>query len=244
MDIPGNFHHYYGQSVNQWRDSERKIAKLFIKMDNNYDGTIDIADPADGGAFKSTPPGCMLGVGELSKCLIRLNPYRVEFDGEIVVTLEVAGINRGDESGEFRSFEEEQASVGHVRVWADPSKKQLLLDSADPHRRFVEWLPKWNTYPYNLPNEVPRIVFVEGTSVSPRYLGDLRLLITIAQRVPGSKREDYLESRKKLLKGFRTSFDHILLTVVKSPVRKEFINNNAEAVWWYPDSSGVLRLEK
>ena len=244
MDIPGDFHKYYGQQVNQWNDSERKVAKIDLDMDLNYDGCIDNSDPADGGGFETTPPGCMIGVGEMTKCVIRVLPYRVDMDGEVVVTLEIAGINRGDASGEFASFEQETASVGHVRVWRDKDRKELLLDSSDPNRRFVEWFPHYHTYPYNMPNEVPRTVFVEGVGASPKYLGDLRLLCTVSQRAPGTKREQYMETRKKLLKSFRTTFDHILLTITKKPVAKEFINHNAEAVWWYPDSSGVLRLEK
>ena len=244
MDLPADFHHYYGQQVNQYKDIERKIAKLDLDMDLNYDGYIDNLDPADQGAFESTPPGAMIAAGEMTKALIRLTPYRVDYDGEVVVTFEIAGINRAVSSGEFQSFQEEQASVGHVRVWRDPQRRQLLLDSADPNKRYVEFLPDFHTYPYNLPTVVPRCIYVEGVSVSPRFLGDLRLLVTCTHRAPGSNREGFSESRKRLFRAFRTSFDHILLTIVKEPVRKEFINNNAEGVWWHTDSSGVMRLEK
>jgi hypothetical protein len=36
------------------------------------------------------------------------------------------------------------------------------------------------------------------------------------------------------IKSFRTTFDHLLLTVQKQPTTKEFINNNNEGVWVAP----------
>ena len=47
----------------------------------------------------------------------------------------------------------------------------------------------------------------------------------------GGTRKGFAASRKKLFKRFRTSFDHILLTVSGTPHRKEFVNANAERVW-------------
>lgn len=251
MDLPASFHRYYGQRVNQWRDSERYIAKLDIDGDMNYDGTIDNSDPADNGAFEATPPGLVVGEGELTKILIRFSPYRINFKGEVVLGLEVAGVNRAIQSGQFDSFEEEISSTGRIRVWADPQRTQLLLDSADPEKRYYEWVVDDQAYPANLPGVYPRLVYVEGVSVAGAigpngksvivsekggmpplgYAGDLRLLMTVSHREAGGSRENYGEYRKKALKAFRTSFDHILFTVRKQPQPKGFINNNAEGVW-------------
>ena len=230
-DLPGDFHKYYGQRINYYKDAERRIAKLDLDADLNYDGTIDNEDPADNGAFEQTPPGLVVARGELSKLLIRLRPYRVDFKGEAVVTLEVAGINRGHKSGEFTSFEDEQASAGQVRVWRDATKTQLLIDSSDPAKRFVEWVVDDHKYPANLPGIVPRTVYVEGVQTSGRYVGDVRLLVTVSHRNTGGDREGFLKSRPKLFKRFRTSFDHILLTISDHAQPKEFINANAEKVW-------------
>ena len=87
-DAPSSFHKYFGQRVNSWRDAERQIAKLDIDADMNQDGMIQNIDPADGGAFEATPPGMILGVGELTRFIIRLLPYRVDFEGEVVVGLQ------------------------------------------------------------------------------------------------------------------------------------------------------------
>lgn len=247
-DIPGDFHKYYGQRVNSWKDRERQIAKLDMDADLNYDGRIDNSDPADNGAFQNTPPGLVVGVGEMSRFLIRLTPYRVDFDGEVVCTLEVEGINRAHKTGEFASLEEEMASVGHIRVWRNPDRKELLLDSRDPAKRTVEFTTQYKTYPYNLPITVPRSVYVEGVKASPQFTGDVRLLVTVAHRSTG-KEPVYVEGpvssgksaakepvpvaeRAKLgIKSFRTSFDHILITVRNNPMDKEFINGNNEGVW-------------
>lgn len=241
-DLPGSFHRYYGQYRNQFRDQERRIARIDLDADLNYDGTIDNSDPADSGAFEQTPPGLVIGEGESSKFIIRLTPYRVDYEGAAVVTMEVVGINRGDKTGEFASLDEEIAQTSQVRVWADAGKRKLLLDSQDPARRWVEWSIESESYPANIPNIVPRTVYVEGVSANGSYPGDCRVLVTVSHRgkneaappveyggktiVAPEKKEE-----NKFFKRFRTSFDHILVTVTPEPQHKEFINNNAESVW-------------
>jgi hypothetical protein len=231
MDLPSSFHKYFGQRVNNWRDSERAVAKVDLDADLNYDGVINNNDPQDGGAFEGTPPGLQVGVGEMSRMILRVVPYRVDFDGEVVVSLELSGINRSTASGEFGSFEEEVNATGRVRVWKDPERKVLLLDSADPNRRYVEFSTQYREYPYNLPNVIPRSVFVEGIKSSDLFEGDIRVLLTCSHRAPGTDPAAFAESRRKLLKSFRTTFDHVLVTVRPAPIEKEFINNNAEGNW-------------
>jgi len=233
-DLPGDFHKYYGQRSTLYRDKERKLAKLDIDGDMNYDGTIDNWDPADNGAFQQTPPGLVIGKGELSKLIIRLTPYRVDFRGEAVVTLEVAGINRSKKSGSFSDLDDELSSTGAIKIWRDLSRKELLIDSTDPKKRFHEWVVDDTKYPANLPGIVPRTVYVEGINPSPKFIGDIRILVTVSHRDRGSSRENFNTSRKKLLKRFRTSFDHLLLTVNPKPHQKEFVNAHAEKVWAKP----------
>ena len=233
-DLPGDFHKYYGQRSTLYRDKERKLAKLDIDGDMNYDGTIDNWDPADNGAFQQTPPGLVIGKGELSKLIIRLTPYRVDFRGEAVVTLEVAGINRSKKSGSFIDLDDELSSTGAIKIWRDLTRKELLIDSTDPKKRFYEWVVDDTKYPANLPGIVPRTVYVEGINPSPKFIGDIRILVTVSHRHHGSSRENFSASRKKLLKRFRTSFDHLLLTVNPKPHHKEFVNANAEKVWAKP----------
>ena len=250
-DVPADFHKYFGQRVNSWRDRERQIAKLDLDADLNQDGVLSNTDPADGGAFEATPPGLLLGEGEMTRLVIRLLPYRVDFDGEVVVTLEVEGINRASRTGEFQSLNDELNAMGHIRVWRDNTKKQLLLDSRDPDKRTVEFSTDYKTYPYNLPLAVPRFVFIEGVKSSPVHIGDIRLLCTVSHRSPYTQQRLAAEmskvstaakqpvvvapDEKKLgVKSFRTSFDHMLITVQKEPKFKEFINGNNEGAWIPP----------
>ena len=246
-DVPASFHKYFGQRVNSFLDSERQIAKLDMDADMNHDGLIQNNDPADSGAFEATPPGMILGVGELTRFLIRLLPYRVDFEGEVVVTLEVEGINRGVKSGDYATLDEELSSMGHIRVWKEREKKTLLLDSRDPAKRVAEFTTQYKTYPYNLPIAVPRSVYVEGVKPSPKYIGDIRLLCTVSHRAPqtaeqraamtAAKQPQPVAAKQSILaniKSFRTSFDHILLTVQPKPTLKQFINDNNAGVWVAP----------
>jgi hypothetical protein len=138
--------------------------------------------------------------------------------------------------------------MGHVRVWRDKDKKELLLDSKDPSKRVVEFTTQYKTYPYNLPLAVPRFVFIEGAKSSPQYTGDIRLLCTVSHRkikdaakpntiaMTAGKTTQLVtpEQGNVNIKSFRTTFDHLLLTVQKQPTTKEFINNNNEGVWVAP----------
>ncbi|WAC19641.1 hypothetical protein OVA24_20690 [Luteolibacter sp. SL250] len=231
MDLPTTFHKYYGQNANHYKDAEKKIAKIDVDGDLNYDGVVSNTDPGDNGAFEGTPPGLVLGVGEMSKLVLRLAPYRADFEGEVVVTLEVAGINRASKTGTFETFEDEQASTGRIRVWKDASKSVLLVDSGKSDRLVHEFIMDASQYPANLPGVVPRTFYVEGVRPSGEFTGDVRLLTTVSFRPHGSTAQSYAESRKTLLKPFRTSFDHMLFTVRSQPAKKDFINNNAEGVW-------------
>ena len=253
LDIPGDTTKYFGQRSNQYRDIGRRLAKVDLDADFNYDGVIDNDDPADNGAFQQTPPGLVLGKGELSKLVIRLSPYHLDFRGQAVVSIQVDGVNRADKTGRFASIEEEMGSVGHIRVWRDASRKELILDSRDPQRRVFEWTIDDNKYPANIPGIVPRTLFAEGVGESGQFSGDIRLLVTVFHRVPGEEPEPVYEDPKSGLsskggvepaetekerdclpdapKRFATSYDHILLTVRPGGHPKEYISENSDGVW-------------
>lgn len=230
LDDPAEHHRYYGKQTGLWLSAAQRVAKVDVDGDMNYDGVISNTDPADSGVFESSPPGLVVGVGELTKIITRIRPYRINADVETVITLEVAGINRADRSGRFSSVEEEIASTGRIRVWKDSEKSELLLDSADPNLRYHEWIADQTVEPFNLPKIYPRLVYVEGVSPSPNYSGDLRLLLTATSRDPGEEREAPDPARRMSRFGL-PAFDHLLLTVRPQPQEKEFINNNAEGVW-------------
>lgn len=247
LDIPGDSNKYFGQRSNQYRDIGRRLAKVDLDADFNYDGTIDNDDPADNGAFQQTPPGLVLGVGELSKLILRIRPYHLDFKGRAVVSIQVGGINRAAKSGLFASPDEERASVGHIKVWSDASRSNLLLDSRDPARRVHEWTIDDYKYPANVPGIVPRSLYVEGISQSGQYNGDIRLLLMVQHRVPGEPAvvdpksglagpKEVVEEEGRTTQGvqfkrFATAYDHILLTVQGGPHPKEYVNGNSEGVW-------------
>lgn len=227
MDLAGDVSRYFGQRANLYRDNNRKLAKLDLDADFNFDGTIDNYDPADNGAFQQTPPGLVVGVGELSKIVIRLTPYKIDYEGRAKVKIQVDGINRDNKSGKFAEGAG-QSAVGHIRLWRDASKKEKILDSRDPNMISFEWTLDQRT-PANL-QVVPRTLYVEGVAPSPRHSGDIRLLISVYDDNPNYSMNPKMDPRR-WIKTFRPSYDHILLTVQGVPHEKAYINNNAEGVW-------------
>ncbi|MCB1227139.1 MAG: hypothetical protein KDK99_15075 [Verrucomicrobiales bacterium] len=228
MDVAGDVSKYFGQRQNLYRDPNRKLAKIDVDGDFNYDGTINNFDPADNGAFQQTPPGLVVGVGELTRVVVRLTPYKIDYEGRAKVRLEVTGINRDAKSGEFDSDEERRNGMGHIIVW-DTNRETKLIDTRDPERLSYEWTIDDRVYPYNL-QIVPRAIYVEGVSPSPRYQGDIRLLMSVTDENP-----NYLVDPKanpvRVARFFRPTYDHILLTVTPTPQEKRYINANAEKVW-------------
>jgi hypothetical protein len=260
LDWAGSYSKYYGQRRHAFMDKERMIAKVDIDGDFNYDGVIDNADPADNGEFQQVPPGLVVGVGELTKVILRIRPYRVDHKGEAAVVLQLDGINRGDVSGKFQTFDEEVASTSQVRVWLEPSRKTLLLDSRDPAKRRVEWTMESTmaeggaVTAANLPHQrFPRAVWVEGIRPHGQWLGDARLLLSVEQREvnddagyakgsaagyskdePDGKVVLYptATSTKPLFARFRSAWDHILLSVVPQPFAKELVSGPSGADTW------------
>jgi hypothetical protein len=156
----------------QYQSISPLMGKVEIRADVDYDAKIDFGDKQLGKEAKFNPYGLMVGSGELTKLLLTAQPNgdrnvtvgepRVTMPFHILVaSLEVRGVNLGDKRGRFKSFEQEVATCGRLLVWLDHNRKYLLLDSADPARRKVEW-PFSSSVP-------PERVFVEG--VMPTHPG-------------------------------------------------------------------------
>ena len=195
-----------------------RLSKIDLDADLDYDGTFDNTSTSEQVQHEFVPPGLELGKGEVSRLLIRFKTYEVAFGGKLVVSLELASVNRETPTGLFEGGATE--ATGQVRVWRDQTRKELLLDSADASKKRIEW-----TFdPEKLSGGIPRTVYIEGVKVAPKSEGDLRLLVMAAHVAEGSN----AETPSSL---FQTAFDHLLVTVRDQPVEKEFINNNVEGVW-------------
>lgn len=197
------------------RATVSRLAKIDLDADLDYDGTLDNDDSSDQGEQEFLPPGLELGAKEVTRVLVRFKAYEPEA-GNLVVALEVSGVNRDSASGAFAG--NAKGAVGRIRVWRDQARKELLLDSGDESKSRVEWR-------YDKEKRaggIPRALYVEGVEASPKFEGDLRLLITAGPAAGGSGASSATH---------QTTFDHVLVTVRAKPVEKEFINNNAEGVW-------------
>jgi hypothetical protein len=236
-DVPDESYSHPGEG--------RLVRKLDLDGDFNYDGIIDNADPTENGEVQEYPPGLVVGVGELTRMLIRLHPHKAALRATTRLELEVIGINRSVASGDFGSLREEIASMGHIRIWADSKRSKLLLDSQKTGSRIWSMvLP--DMYNDSLVN-VPRAIWVEGVKASGAHTGDIRLdvrLIDVRRdRAPApSTGKDFKQVETKqggglIFAGFRPAFDHVLLTVTHNPHKKGFINDNAEHIWSTAESS-------
>ena len=195
----------------------RKLSKIDLDSDLDYDGTFDNSAPAEQFQREFLPPGLEVGVGELTRLLLRFKTYGEVAAGDLVVVLEVSPIDRDSPSGEGgRGF-----ASGRIRVWRDQERRELLLDSGDPSKLRMEW----SFDPGERSGGIPRAVYLEGVGVSPKHDGDLRLLAH-----SGAPEARSAEGGGLGVPALR-AYDHLLVTVREKPVEKEFINNNAEAVW-------------
>jgi hypothetical protein len=127
-----------------------QIGKVKLDVDIDFSGEITGKDRFLGNGAKRNPYGLVIGTNEMTKFAITCIPNqdrrpsvgepntKMDFH-KLVCSLEIQGVNLGDRKGRFASFEEEVAQCGRILVWLDSSRRYLLLDSADPARRRVEW---------------------------------------------------------------------------------------------------------
>lgn len=214
MDDPG-LHDPRFVTATKGREHRAKLSKIDLDSDLDYDGTFDNSSPSGQFQREFIPPGLEVGVGELTRLLLRFKTYEELAAGALAVVLEVSPIDREISLGTAGN----DAATGRVRIWQDQERKELLLDSMDPERRRFEW-----TFdPAKISGGIPRTVYLEGVAVSPKHEGDLRLLVHSGPPAVVDASADELTAQP--------AFDHLLVTVREKPVDKDFINNNAEAVW-------------
>lgn len=225
MDLPGQFDKYFGmQPGSKLQKSLKPLSKIDMDGDLNYDGVISNYDSTDNGSREDIFPGLQIGVGELTKLVIRYKTYEKDYPGHLFVQLTVSGVNRFSANGKYSTDEEELDSIGRIKVWAEKDKKTLLLDSGDASKRVAEWKVDKDSLKVGLPGPLPRTVYVEGVGASQKFEGDLRLLISSSH----SLSEGEARSPSSI---YRTAFDHMLFTIREEPVPKGFVNDNAEGVW-------------
>ena len=201
-DLEAGFEAAHAELIKGYQDSNRKVFKFDIDCDSNRDGVIG---EDDNGWLESTPPGFVMVAGEMQRLRLRLSTYFPYFPGNATARLEVCGINRDNQKGEFASIEEEIGATGRIIVWEDKSKKRKLLDSANASMRTVEWMIQPG---YIIPGRtgLPTELFVEAVRPSGKYTGDLRLLATLFPAPPASPDIPNVK--------FRSTFDHILFTIL------------------------------
>ena len=175
-----------------------------LLYDINRDGKINLKDNQKAYALqKNTTPGLFLQRGALLKVgfdavasppaskLMR-NPSFKNY--KTVAGLEIKGINLMVGSGKFATFNDEVAACGRILVWLDPSRKTLLLDSANAAVRRVEWRLSEGT--------VPQFLYLEVVSAG-RPGG--------AYRLTGSVDDSNQHPLMDTLFGLRTSYDHLII---------------------------------
>jgi hypothetical protein len=150
-------------------------AKTDLDADLSRDGRISNDDPGDNGVVQETPPGLPVTVGGLELILLRCKPRNLS-SGYV----RLAAVSA---PGEWERLKDPRwpvrfprASGGRIRVWRDPEKTTLILDSHDPlhaakiwelDRRFVMLM-------------VPSTLYVEGVDPSGED-GDVVLVLQYGQ---------------------------------------------------------------
>ncbi|MDF1852668.1 MAG: hypothetical protein P1U85_17660 [Verrucomicrobiales bacterium] len=224
-DLPGHYHPEFGMPPgSKLAESLQRLSKIDLDTDLNYDGAINNEAEDNQGALEHVPPGFQIGVGELSKMVIRFKTYEKDYPGELYVRLDVDGVNRFAGNGDFKDEEEIKASTGRIRVWRDREQTELLIDSDDPEKRFYEWKIDKELLGTGLPGVLPRTLYLEGVEASNKFEGDLRLLLSSSHSLSTSEPRQPSST-------YSTAYDHTVVTVREEPIAKEFINNNAEGVW-------------
>jgi len=139
--------------------------------DISRDGVIDDDDPRDNGYVQNNPPGLPVTVGALEKLALRCTPKSVA-KGYVRLSV-VSGPEAWKAAKNPRwRFRPRPANGGHIRVWKDPGKTTLVLDSHDLAKQTILW-----RLSYNSPMAfVPLALYVEGM-VASKNPGDVVLAL-------------------------------------------------------------------
>jgi hypothetical protein len=208
----------FGFGMGYFPNQDRSLGAVSIAGDINYDGYLDGSDRDPGSSIKRNPPGLIIGTRELARVdLSVVHNASLQSKGspdfkflyyKTAAILDLRPINLGHRRGNFRSYEEEQARSGRVRVWLDHNRTTLLLDSSDPERRRVQW-PAASSLP-------PKHVYVEG--VTPGDEGTVMMLTLLLDN-------NNLSPTADKIFGEKASWDAMMLSVWPSPRTKPYIDN-------------------
>jgi len=218
----------FGFGLGYFPSQDRSLGTVKISGDTNYDGYLDAGDYDPNSNIKRNPPGLIVGTRELARIDLSVihnasrqtasqpgspgSPNLKFLYFKTSAILDLRPINLGHRRGNFKSFEEEQSRCGRVRVWLDPSRTTLLLDSADAGKRRVEW-PASSSLP-------PKHVYVEGVSVGDS--GTVMLLTLLLDN-------NNLSPTADKLFGEKACWDAMMLSIYPSGKTKPYIDKSP--VW-------------
>ncbi|OYW75809.1 MAG: hypothetical protein B7Z37_11495 [Verrucomicrobia bacterium 12-59-8] len=212
----------FGLGMGYFPIQDRTLGSVSISADINYDGYLGGGDYDPTNNIKRNPPGLIIGTRELARVDLSVVHNTKRQTGEApnlkflyyktAAILDLRPINLGHRRGRFKSFAEEQSRSGRVRVWLDPNRTTLLLDSSDPARRRVEW-PAATSLP-------PRHVYVEGVTCGDS--GTVMMLTVLLD-------DTNLGPLADKLWGEKASWDAMMLSVWPSPKTKPYIDKSP--VW-------------
>ena len=218
----------FGFGLGYFPSQDRSLGTVKISGDTNYDGLLDSSDLDHNANIKRNPPGLVVGTHELARIDLSVihnaSLQTASYPGspgspnlkflyyKTAAILDLRPINLGHRRGSFKSFEEEQSRSGRMRVWLDPARTTLLLDSADPGKRRVEW-PASSSLP-------PKHVYVEGVSV-----GDTGTVMMLTLLLDNNNLSPVADK----LFGQKACWDAMMLSVWPSPKTKPFIDKSP--VW-------------
>ncbi len=212
----------FGFGMGYFPDQDRSLGRVVISADINYDGYLDQTDMGAEPNVKRNPPGLIVGSRELARVdLSVVHNTNLQTTGspslkfmyyKTAAILDLRPVNLGHRRGRFKSWEEEQSRSGRMLVWLDPGRRTLLLDSADPERRRVQW-PAAISLP-------PKHVYVEGVACGDSgTVMMLTLLLDNNNMTPTADR----------LFGDKASWDAMMFSVWPAPRTKPYIDN--PVVW-------------
>lgn len=213
----------FGFGVGYFPELDKSLGSVNIYADINYDGFLDSVDAAAIPDVERNPPGLIIGTRELARVDLSVihNARRQSVNGspdlkflyhKTAAILDLRPINLGHRRGKFKTYEEEQSRSGRVRVWLEPTRQTLLLDSADPERRRVQW-PAATSLP-------PKHVYVEG--VASGDSGTVMMLTLLLDN-------NNLTPTADKLFGEKASWDAMMFSVWPQPRAKPYLDN--PSVW-------------
>lgn len=208
----------FGFGVGYFPDQDRSLGRVNIAADTNYDGYLDSVDTSATPNVKRNPPGLIVGTRELARVDLSVvhntdrqtngSPDLKFLYYKTAAILDLRPVNLGHRRGRFKTYEEEQSRSGRMLVWLEPTRKTLLLDSADPERRRVQW-PAATSLP-------PKHVYVEGVAC-----GDSGTVMMLTLLLDNNN----LTPTADKLFGEKASWDAMMFSIYPAPRTKPYFDN-------------------